>query len=106
LATSPLIKSDKSPSANFQDVLDSASTSLNPVETSAMADPAFAEMEAEVETYNPNLNYRSNRADKFDQEPPISATEAETSPLLGPPALSDQATMKRWYNTPSVRSLA
>jgi len=65
-----------------------------------MEDPNFAEMEAEAET--PNLNYRSNRADKFDDEPPISATEAETSPLLGPPTLADQTRMKTWYNTPSV----
>jgi hypothetical protein len=68
-----------------------------------MADPNFAEMEAEAET--PNLNYRSNQADKFDDEDtPISATQAETSPLLGPPALSDQIRMKTWYNTPSVSS--
>lgn len=68
-----------------------------------MADPAFAEMETEAEMNIPGLNYRSHPADKLDEEPPISATQAETSPLLGPPALSDQANMKRWQNTPSVR---
>ena len=68
-----------------------------------MADPAFAEMEAEAETFVPQVGARGPRADKFNDEPEeAEAPRQELNPLLGPPVLSRQYD-KRWYNTPSVR---
>jgi hypothetical protein len=67
-----------------------------------MADPAFAEMEAEAESFIPRVSFQQSRADKLNVETLGQANEAETSPLLGPPVLSDEIE-KKWYNTPSVR---
>jgi hypothetical protein len=69
-----------------------------------MADPAFAEMEAETETFAPQVRARNPRADKLNyvevqEQIPI---REELNPLLGPPVLSRQPD-KKWYNTPSVR---
>lgn len=68
-----------------------------------MADPSFAGMEAEAETLTSGVNFRGTRAGKLNDEPLEQINQTETSPLLGPPILSDQ-TEKKWYNTPSVRS--
>jgi hypothetical protein len=67
-----------------------------------MADPAFAEMEAEAESIIPRVSFRQSRADKLNEETPGQTNQAETSPLLGPPVLLDDIE-KKWYNTPSVR---
>ena len=63
-----------------------------------MADPAFAEMEAEAETLVPRVNFRGTRAYKLTDE---TLNQSEASPLLGPAALPGQLE-KKWYNTPSV----
>jgi len=63
-----------------------------------MADPAFDEMEAETETFVPRTSFRGTRADKLTEEAP---NPPETSPLLGPPVLSEKI-KKKWYNTSSV----
>jgi len=69
-----------------------------------MADPSFAEMESEVETLLPPARFSRARDDKSNVQPHFQADQAETSPLLGPPVLSEQAE-KKWYNTPSVSHL-
>ena len=63
-----------------------------------MADPAFAEMGEETETFIPQVRFPRTRADKLTAETP---NETETNPLLGPAVLSDRLE-KKWYNTPSV----
>ena len=65
-----------------------------------MADPSFTEMEAEAEGFVPRSRYQTP-ADKLNTEPHSDNDQAETSPLLGPPILSDH-TEKKWYNTASV----
>lgn len=69
-----------------------------------MADPSFTEMEAEAEGFVPRSGYAARRADKLNNEPSDDNSQAETSPLLGPPALSDNVE-KKWYNTASVSPL-
>jgi hypothetical protein len=68
-----------------------------------MADPSFAEMESEVETLLPPAAFSRPRDYKSNPQPHFE-DEAETSPLLGPPVLSEQPE-KKWYNTPSVDRL-
>jgi hypothetical protein len=69
-----------------------------------MADPAFAEMEAETETLASQVRARNPRADKLNdaEEQERGPVRDELNPLLGPPMLSRQSD-KKWYNTPSVR---
>lgn len=69
-----------------------------------MTDPAFAEMEAETETFAPQVRARNPRADKLNdaEEEAQGPIREELNPLLGPPVLSRQPD-KKWYNTPSVR---
>lgn len=69
-----------------------------------MADPSFAEMESEVETLLPPDGFSRAQDDKSNLQPHFETDQAETSPLLGPPVLSEQAE-KTWYNTPSVSHL-
>jgi hypothetical protein len=64
-----------------------------------MADPSFTEMEAEAEGFVPHSRCQTTGADKLNTEP--HSDQAETSPLLGPPVLSDHIE-KKWYNTASV----
>jgi hypothetical protein len=70
-----------------------------------MADPAFTEMEAESETFDPRTPiFRSEQAVKSNEEEQAllqNTQEEETSPFLGPPVLTS-AMNKTWYNTPSV----
>jgi hypothetical protein len=69
-----------------------------------MADPNFAEMEAEAESFAPRRPFDGrNRGDKLMQPtlPDEEILEAETAPLLGPPVLTSEP-QKRWYNTASV----
>jgi len=70
-----------------------------------MADPAFAEMEAETEMFGRQVRARVARADKLHDadEGEQAPIREELNPLLGPPVLSRQQPDKKWYNTPSVR---
>jgi len=68
-----------------------------------MADPAFAEMEAEAETFVPQLRARIPHAERPNNEhEEAEVRREELNPLLGLPVLS-RPPDKRWYNTPSVR---
>jgi hypothetical protein len=67
-----------------------------------MADPAFAEMEAEAEAFMPQVRSRVVRADKSTDAPEEQGSREELNPLLGLHVLSRQPD-KQWYNTPSVR---
>jgi len=68
-----------------------------------MADPAFAEMEAEAESFVPQVRARLPYGDRRnDEHEEAEVRREESNPLLGPPVLSRQPD-KRWYNTPSVR---
>ena len=72
-----------------------------------MADPAFVEMEAEAESLIPRNTFSRNTRDDKSPRPAVQEdiTQAETSPLLGPPVLTN-GPAKTWYNTASVSSLA
>ena len=69
-----------------------------------MADPAFVEMEAEVETPSAStfLYTRVEQDDKLNIPTVENNTATETAPLLGPPTLDHGGAAKRWYNTASV----
>jgi hypothetical protein len=68
-----------------------------------MADPAFAEMEAEAEPLIPRQPFSSRNRDDKSVQPPLQDEDiqAETAPLLGPPVLVN-GRPKTWYNTASV----
>lgn len=70
-----------------------------------MADPAFAEMEAEAESLIPRNTFSRNTRDDKSLRPALQEdiTQTETSPLLGPPVLTN-GPAKTWYNTASVYS--
>ena len=72
-----------------------------------MADADFTDMETEAEGFvsQASLQRRRNQEDyKLNREPhgdDQHGDTGETSPLLGPPVLSEHSG-KRWYNTASV----
>ena len=68
-----------------------------------MPDPSFAEIEAEVETaFVAQVQLGDNGAGKLNDGP---RHPVETSPLLGASVLLNQVGIKKWYNTPSVRTM-